>query len=165
MATTTTPAEAIADRLRRTIDGPMWHGPAIRELLVDVGPREAAARPIPGAHAIWELVLHMATWADIATERLAGRRLGDPAPTVDWPPLPATKDAAAWSQAQAHLASAYERLASAASRLGESDLARGIAEKSYDAATMLQGVIEHGSYHGGQIAILKRALIDPQGSA
>ena len=63
------PAEAIADRLRRTIGGPMWHGPAIRELLVDVGPREAAARPIASAHSIWELVLHMATWAAFAAAR------------------------------------------------------------------------------------------------
>lgn len=165
MEATMSPAEAIADRLRRTVGGPMWHGPSIRELLVDVGPREAAARPIPGAHAIWELVLHMATWADIATERLAGRGLGDPAPQVDWPPMPESKDAAEWSRAQALLASAYERLASAAARLSEADLARPIPEKEYDAATMLQGVVEHGCYHGGQVAILKRAVIDPQGSA
>ena len=31
---------------------------------------EAASRPIPGAHSIWELVLHVAGWADVARARL-----------------------------------------------------------------------------------------------
>ena len=34
----------------------------------------------------------------------------------------------------------------------------GAFVRTHSAADMLRGVIEHGAYHGGQIAILKRAL-------
>ena len=142
----------------------MWHGPAIRELLIGVDARAAAARPIPGAHSIWELVHHLAAWAEICEQRLQGRALGDPTPEGDWPPVPANPAAHAWTQAQARVASSYERLASAAESLSDADLARQVGERGYDAATMLRGAVEHGVYHGGQIALLKRALVEPQGS-
>ena len=37
-------------QLRSAFEGPSWHGPAVLELLRDVTPVEAAARPIAGAH-------------------------------------------------------------------------------------------------------------------
>ena len=40
--------------LRRTYRGPVWHGPALRELLEGVDAEAAAARPIAGSHSIWE---------------------------------------------------------------------------------------------------------------
>lgn len=157
-------AKQIGASLRRTIDGPMWHGPAIRELLYGVDARSATARPVTGAHSIWELVLHMASWAEIVERRLGGDALHDPDPEGDWPPVPADATAEAWTRAQARVASSYERLASAADALSDADLARQVGERGYDVATMLQGVVEHGAYHGGQIALLKRALVEPQGS-
>ena len=159
-----TAPEQLAARIRRTIEGPMWHGPAIRELLVGIDARAAAARPIAGAHSIWELVLHLAAWAEICEQRLQGRALGDPTPEGDWPPVSAEPSAGAWAQAQGRVASSYERLASAASGLSLTDLTNPIPQHDYDAATMLQGAVEHGAYHGGQIALLKRALVEPQGS-
>ena len=53
--------------------GPMWHGPALAEVLEGVTAERAAARPIPGAHTIWEIVLHIIAWAEIARARLKGR--------------------------------------------------------------------------------------------
>jgi len=43
--------------VKRAFDGPMWHGPALAELVAGVSSEEAAAHPVPGAHSIWELVL------------------------------------------------------------------------------------------------------------
>src|SRR5215470_8593899 len=79
--------ERIEDQLRRGLEGGAWHGPAVLELLAGVTPAQARARPIPGAHTIWELVLHLG-----GAYRLVLRRLrGDAAPLApeeDWPPMP-----------------------------------------------------------------------------
>jgi len=155
---TTTTAEQIADRLQRTITGPMWHGPAINDLLLDVGPREAARRPIARAHSIWEIVLHLTTWAEIAIERVRGRGLEDPPSARDWPSLPVGRDSTAWAQAQSQLADTYERLAAAVRVLEEEALQRVVPKRGYTVYTLLNGVVEHGTYHAGQIALLKRAL-------
>ena len=144
-------------RLERTIAGPMWHGPALGEVLEGVSAEQAAARPIPGAHSIWELVLHITVWAGIALERLRGRALDDPPSSKDWQ-TPSTTTAEAWAQATEHLGAAYRALAREVASLDAEALAAEIPTRGYSAATMLRGVVEHGTYHGGQIAILKRAL-------
>lgn len=153
-------ARTTADRLRRTVAGPMWHGPAIAELLADVSAEEAALRPVGGAHSIWELVLHMTTWATIPLLRLEGTGREDPSETQDWPSAPASASEAAWTRAKDALARAYEKLADRAASLDDEMLARQVATRGHDALAMLHGVIEHGTYHGGQVAILKRAIRD-----
>ena len=150
-------AKELARQLEATVDGPMWHGPALAELLRDVSPEQAAARPIAGAHSIWELVLHITVWADIAAERLRGGALDDPPASKDWPPVSATSRDA-WTSATGRMAGAYRMLAKAAATLDDAGLGAEIRGRGYSAATMLRGVVEHGTYHGGQIAILKRAL-------
>jgi len=64
----------IQRQLEHTFNGPAWHGPALLELLADVNAGKAAARPIAGAHSIWELVLHIAAWDKAVARRLAGDR-------------------------------------------------------------------------------------------
>lgn len=150
-------ANELARALERTVAGPMWHGPALAELLSDVTAEQAASRPIPGAHSIWELVLHIAAWARIARERLEGTAVGDPGPADDWPAAPAPH-AEVWARAVAGLGEAYGALARTTESLSGVDLQGEVGGRGYSARTMLHGVIEHGTYHGGQIAILKRAL-------
>ncbi len=52
----------LANAITRTVTGPMWHGPALAEVLEGVTPERAASRPIGSAHSIWEIVLHVAAW-------------------------------------------------------------------------------------------------------
>src|SRR6266540_2359551 len=80
----------LAKQIERTVTGPMWHGPALAQALESVTHEAAAARPIAGAHTIWEIVRHVTTWAEIARERLRGGSLGDPSTERDWPPVDAT---------------------------------------------------------------------------
>ena len=150
-------ANELARALERTVAGPMWHGPALAELLSEVTAEQAALRPVPGAHSIWELALHIAAWADIARGRLEGAALEDPTPAEDWPAAPAPGEEA-WARAVAGLGAAYGALARTTRSLSGADLQREVRGRGYSARTMLHGVIEHGTYHGGQIAILKRAL-------
>ena len=153
-------ATQIAELLRRTVTGPMWHGPALAELLAGVSVEQAAARPITGAHSIWEVVLHISVWAAIARARLAGGRTGDPAPEQDWP-LVTDPTADRWSAAVAALQDSYDTLAAAVAALDDSALAATVSTRDYSFETMLRGVIEHGTYHGGQIALLKKAGARP----
>jgi RimJ/RimL family protein N-acetyltransferase len=135
----------------------MWHGPAVAEVLAGLTPAEAAARPIPGAHGAWELVLHMAAWAEIAAARLDGGRVAYPPPDVDWPAPPAHASAEAWAAAQARLAAAYEALAARVLALPDARLVEPVSGQEHSVGAMLDGVVEHGTYHGGQLALLKRA--------
>src|SRR5215213_6655598 len=146
----------LARHIDRTVRGPMWHGPALTEVLEGVTPERAVAHPIAGAHSIWEIVLHATAWADIARARLKGERIGDPTPDQDWPPVAAT-GAADWERALAQLRASHRQLAEDIGLLDESRLDEKIAGLPYSALVLLHGVVEHGTYHGGQIALLKKA--------
>lgn len=135
----------------------MWHGDALADLIGDVTAEQAAERPIPGAHTIWELVLHMSAWTEIARERLVGSAKSDPTPEEDWPPV---KDQSAdeWRAARERLKEAHRELAADVAKLGDSDLIGRVPGKDHSVLTMLHGIVEHDAYHGGQIAILKKVV-------
>ena len=147
----------LSNQLVRTVTGPMWHGPALAELLRDVRHQHASARPIAGAHTIWEIVLHTIAWADIARARLRGERTGDPTPQEDWPPV-STTTGVEWTAVVSRLHESYQLLATDVRQLDDAVLDGKVTGLDYTVATLLRGVVEHGTYHGGQIALLKRAL-------
>ena len=148
---------SLARQLRQTVAGPMWHGPSISEALSGVTYVAANSRPIPGAHSIWELALHIASWADIARTRLGPTAMRDPIRSKDWPPVP-NPSPATWRQSVELIESSYDALATQVASLSPDDLNRIVPGRDYTVETMLRGVIEHGTYHGGQIVILRKAL-------
>lgn len=147
----------LANHIKRTITGPMWHGNALAEALAGVSHVEAAARPLPNAHSIWELVAHVTVWAEIARARLDGQRTADATPEEDWPPVVAT-DEAAWQAALERLNTSHRELAHAVRHLDEATIQGKVPGLDYTVSNLLHGVIEHGTYHGGQIALLKKVL-------
>ncbi|MBZ5647144.1 MAG: DinB family protein [Acidobacteriia bacterium] len=146
----------IQDNLRRSFEGDAWHGPAMMEILKGVSAKQAAARPIPNAHSIWELVLHVTTWQSVVVRRLKGEAY-DPSPAQDYPPI-SDKSAAAWEHDLATLRHVHAELNAAVDRLPESRLTEIVPGAKYTIEFMLQGVIQHDLYHAGQMAILKKAL-------
>jgi uncharacterized damage-inducible protein DinB len=154
-------AARLAARIERTVTGPMWHGPTLADVLDGVQHERAAAKPIAGAHGIWEIVLHVTAWADIARLRLAGQATGDPTPEQDWPPVPglgsASDPASAWRLAVERLGESHRQLAADARKLDDEKLNALVPGLEYSVAVLLHGIVEHGTYHGGQIALLRRA--------
>lgn len=163
MATEPALGSLLAEQVLRAHDGPAWHGPALAEHLNDLGAAEAARHPLPDAHSIWDIVLHCAAWAGEVRRRLEGGSPDLPE-EGDWP---AVRDPSerAWQKARERLRTSHQRLAAAvraapasrwAERVGvEPDPALGTGVTH---AAMLAGLLQHSAYHGGQLALLRRAL-------
>ena len=145
----------IANLIKRTVTGPTWHGPALDDVLKGVSAAQAASRALPDAHSIWELTLHVAAWAEVARDRLRGQRIGDPSPEEDWPPVRAADDAA-WEAALTRMRDAYRALAHDARHLDDETMHENMEGLEYSRWVLLHGVVEHGIYHAGQIALLKK---------
>lgn len=151
-------ATRIADQLRRAFDGDAWHGDSLFEILEGVTAAQAAARPIAGAHTIWELVLHIAAWDGAALRRLGGGSV-ELADAENFPPVLEVSDAA-WHAATARLRNTHQDLVAAVVDLPESRLFEMVPGKHgahYTFYYMLHGVVQHALYHAGQIALLKKA--------
>ncbi len=140
----------------QALAGDAWHGPSLSELLDGVTPEEAIQRPIPAAHNIWELVLHITSWANITRRRLTGGQV-EPKEGEDWP-LPGPVSEAGWAAARSALAESHARLREVVAGLSGEELTRNVPNGERSVSNMLHGVTQHGAYHGGQIAILKKAI-------
>lgn len=151
-----TQGERIADEIHRAMRGEAWHGPSLREVLEGVTAEEALQRPIPTAHNIWELVLHITSWSNIARRRITGGQVA-PLEGEDWPE-PGEWSEAHWQGIIDDLGESHERLCEVVAGLGDDELARNAPQSANPVSVMLHGVAQHDAYHGGQIAILKKLL-------
>lgn len=148
--------EEIAAELRHALHGDAWHGPALLDLLADITVEQAVQRPIPAAHNIWELVMHLTSWTNIALRRLDG---GQPEPHEgeDWPE-PGEVSAERWTTIVEALEESHERLCEVVAGLSDEVLATNAPQSDRSFAFMLHGVAQHDAYHGGQIALLRKLV-------
>lgn len=159
-----TAIDRIIDELRRAHDGDAWHGSPVARLLDGVTASQAAARPIRGGHTIWELVLHMTTWRNEVARRVH-RGMAEPLEGPDWPPMPEPTEAA-WDDARRALADAHTNLIQAVAALSPARLDDVLGDRRDPPAgtgvsyyVLLHGSAQHDAYHGGQIAMLKKAVV------
>jgi uncharacterized damage-inducible protein DinB len=143
-------------QLKEIHDGEPWHGPSLHTILAGIDPEAAYAKPLNGAHSIWELILHITGWTKVCRLRLEGQETKQP-DEGDFP-LPSSATQEAWRDAISRLDDAHARLITTVERFSDSDLEREVPGKPYTKAYMIQGAVHHHVYHSGQIALLKKAI-------
>jgi uncharacterized damage-inducible protein DinB len=147
--------EFVVEQLKCSFDGEAWHGPAVMEILDGVDATTAAARAVPDAHSIWELVLHVAAWEQAIRTRIVQRRALQLSDEQNFPRVTDVSEGA-WRQALETLRRGHEQLIATVSGLTESQLGEQVPGKPYDIRFMLMGAAQHAAYHGGQVALLKK---------
>jgi hypothetical protein len=127
-----------------------WHGTTLRGSLRGVGAAEAAKRPAPGRHSIWELALHAAYWKYVVWRKLTGAKRGSfPRAGSNWLAIPSPATEAAWKRDLAMLASMHADLHTAVENLRDLTPRR---------RRLIAGVALHDAYHTGQIQLVKRLI-------
>jgi hypothetical protein len=160
----TSERDRIVDELQRAWNGDPWHGPSVAVLLDGIDASQASARPVGNAHTVWEIVLHLAAWADEVTRRLEGHTPGPPL-DGDWPPV-GDPTPERWRDARDQLEGALATLVEAIGELPPEQLDQLVGTSDYNAplgsgvptAVMLHGIAQHLAYHGGQIGLIRKAL-------
>jgi uncharacterized damage-inducible protein DinB len=150
----------LADQIRRAFEKEAWHGDTVLEILADVDAAKAAARPIKKAHSIWELVLHIAAWDDIARRRTEGTAV-TPTDEQNFPPVKDTSEAA-WQKAVQYVKQTHDDLVKTVAAFPDSRLGERVPGKTqayYNFYYMFSGIVQHELYHAGQIALLKKAQL------
>ena len=147
--------QRIADQMKRAFEGEAWHGPSMLEALENVTAEQAAARPIPTAHSILEIVLHVGGWEDVIRRRITGESANEP-DEGDWPAAGATSEAA-WAAALERLKRNNAALRAAVEGLTDAKLDEFATGSKSSVYATLHGAIQHCLYHAGQVSMLKKA--------
>ena len=136
------------------LNGDPWHGDPMWKVLNGIAAEEAAARALPEAHTIWEIVMHMIFWEGVVTARLTGERTGL-VEELNFPAMPAITEEN-WQATLNQLRASNQTFRQTLSKLAPAKLHELTAAKKRTFQEEAQGIIEHHLYHLGQIAILKK---------
>jgi len=136
-----------------------WHGPNLRGSLRGVTPAQAAWRPAPGRHNIWELAVHAAYWKYVAVRRLTGAKRGSfDLKGSNWFERKGQPTLAAWRADLALLEQSHQTFREVVARLTPRDLSRTPRGAEFNNVGLVSGVAAHDFYHAGQIQLLKRLM-------
>ncbi len=131
-----------------------WHGPNLRQAIRGVSAEEAAWRPGPGRHNIWEDTVHAAYWKYAVRRRIEkGKRGSFVLKGSNFFPRPEEGKAseAAWRADKELLEREHRALRAAIEGvLGTPREAKFLRE--------IYGVALHDVYHAGQIRLLRRLM-------
>ena len=136
-----------------------WQGTNLRGSLRGLTAQEAAWRPAPERHNIWEIVLHAAYWKYIVRRRLLGEKKGSfPLQGSNWIKRPLVMRENAWREDIRLLDEMHRSLRAAIAPLKPSDLNRKPASSKFTNASIISGIACHDVYHTGQIQLMKRLM-------
>jgi hypothetical protein len=134
-----------------------WHGPNLRGSLRGVSLAAAAWRPSPGAHNVWELMVHAAYWKYAAWRRLTGAGRGTfPLEGSNFFERPVTRTDAAWRADLQLLDAMHRDLRTAVAATAPRDLKARLPGSRVTRLRLITGVAAHDIYHAGQIQLLKK---------
>ena len=146
--------QRIIEQMRRAHNGEPWVGVSLADLLDDLTWVEAEARPIPSAHSIWEIVLHLITTQQLIVDLVGGVSRAFH-PGDDWPAVERPSESS-WADVMRQFREGEAAVRQAASTIDGDRLDRPLREGGSSAYNNLHGYVQHALYHAGQISLLKK---------
>ncbi|TDQ10384.1 DinB family protein [Pedobacter metabolipauper] len=143
-----------ANELRKGYIGDAWHGMNISSIISSVKYDQAFKHPIPNAHSIAELVLHLTSWTEEVDSRLMGNLSKDPV-KGDWP-MPKEETAQEWDFIVSDFHIANEKLLNLAMTMPSDQWTEFVVpvDPGLSHFELLNGLVQHHAYHAGQISLL-----------
>jgi hypothetical protein len=155
-----TECNRIAYALASTINGEAWYGDSLRGILAGVTAQQAQAHPIPNAHSIWELIIHLEAWVNFAQSAVQGTPI-PPWPAMpkelDWPPVNGTNEQD-WQKALQSFFASHLKIVETIKTFGDDRLESTVPGRTYNFYRLFQSTTQHAVYHSGQIALLKKMI-------
>lgn len=152
-----TRVDLLLGQIDQAYDSHSWHGTNLRGSLRRVTLAQAAWRPAPDRHNIWEELVHAAYWKYTVRRRLTGEaRASFPLTGSNFFPRPERGTEAEWKQDLALLADQHRQLRAAVDALTDAALDSAPPGGETLIVDLVSGIIAHDLYHAGQIQLLKR---------
>lgn len=143
------------ERIKRTLEtafsGPSWHGPSLLENLRRVSAETARAKPLAGAHSIWEIANHLLAWQKFTLRVLDGATYATLQGADDWP-----APAGDWENVVKELESTHAEICNRVASLSQEFLKENVPGADYPWRVLFRGIASHSLYHAGQIGLLKK---------
>ena len=150
-------SKRIAQQMKQGFEKDCWAGPSLLEVLDGVDHKMASAKPIPNAHTIWEIVMHLIAGQSLMLRMITGEIAQRVAAGDWWYPVPRVTKAN-WTSTLARLKKQEKELEKAVAKFPDDRLETPLVEGGSSAYNNLHGHVQHTLCHAGQIVMLKKSL-------
>lgn len=143
----------------QAFDHKSWHGTNLRGSIKGMKAEDAARRPHPERHNIWEIVLHAAYWKYVVRRRLLSEARGSfPLKGSNWFKRPEGVEAveAEWKKDVALLVETHRTLRESVAQMKAAEIHYTPSDSKVSNLELITGIASHDLYHAGQIQLLKR---------
>jgi hypothetical protein len=147
-------AELILVVLDEAYEKKTWHGPNLKQSIKGITARQAAWRPGPRRHNIWEVTLHAAYWKYAVRRRIEGGKRGSFAlkgSNFFERPEKSKLSESAWNADKKLLEREHRAMRATVAKLVRKPQGPKMLRQLY-------GVAFHDIYHAGQIRLLRRLM-------
>jgi len=147
-------AQVVLALLDEAYEKKTWHGPNLKQSIKGVSAKQAAWRPGPRRHNIWEVTLHAAYWKYAVRRRIQRGKRGSFAlkgSNFFARPEKGKCNEKAWGADKNLLNREHQSLRTAVAKVLRSPRGAKLLRQLY-------GIAFHDVYHAGQIRLLRRLM-------
>ena len=147
----------LLENLAHSFDRRSWHGPNLMGSFRGVRPAEAAWRPQPDRHNIWEYVVHAAYWKYRVVRLLDVENL-EPFtyPGSNFFERPVEATVGAFKSDVATLVAWHQKLLVVVEAVDPESLDHQPGRREFSNRQLILGAAAHDVYHAGQIRLIRR---------
>ncbi|MBC6997226.1 DinB family protein [Cytophaga sp. FL35] len=151
----------IVEELNATFKGEPWYGISLMEKLNQITVEEAVASVPDYPKTIVKFVKHLLAWREFVIKKLEGEALFkiEMNTESDWPAVEIKSDSD-WKNLLSELEASQRKILELLAHLSDDLLWANVPGENYNYRYMLRGLIEHDTYHLGQISLLHSILKD-----
>ncbi len=147
----------LVQNLCHAFDQRSWHGPNLMGSIRGLKPEEAAWRPQPERHNIWEYVVHAAYWKYRVVRLLDdGVTESFTLPGSNFFERPVERTKTALKQDVGILKDWHQRLLATVESIDSATLTEPVGHSEFDRLALILGAAAHDLYHAGQIRLIRR---------
>lgn len=150
--------QSIVKSFESTLSGQPWFGRAVYEILQEVNESKANIKPNGSDHSMIVLLWHMNTWAEFVLGSLENKTADEmkAIEANDWREI--DPDNHTWEKGIEQLKSTHNKIVEILSKKEDSFLSEIVPTRKFNFRFMLNGLIQHNTYHLGQVAYVKKML-------
>jgi uncharacterized damage-inducible protein DinB len=137
-------------------DGDAWIDVTIVGTLKNVNSGQAFSRPIANLNTIWEIVNHLISWRETVLKRMKGEIVEEPEKNFFETVKNNSEDA--WSSTLKRFEESQQMWMEFLSKFNNQDMGKFYVQSKYTYYDMIHGILQHDTYHLGQVVMLKKIV-------
>lgn len=147
-------AKRLRQEFEQLYDGDPWIDVQLKQTLLKISAEKAAKRIAEGRNTIWEITNHLIEWRRLLLKRLKGEFV--PVPEDNFIHEISDSSEEAWKQTLQDLEETQQEWLNFLDGLRDEDLEKTYPGNNQRYYYLIQGLIQHDSYHLGQIVLLSK---------